>query len=141
MGQGDWKQRIHDDLRRRGWHLMSGLSPTLLDDVAESLGTVVAGLTRDNLLMPRHPHEARAGTFSAAVGLGAQPFHTDGAHWPTPPRYIILRHVAGETCTVTLIIDLASAHLSRLRNAMRASAWYVRSRRAFLASGSAQLRG
>lgn len=49
--------------------------------------TLEPGLER---LTPRLPREAPRRSLSAVHGLGAFPFHTDGAHWPVPPRWVIM---------------------------------------------------
>lgn len=41
-------------------------------------------------ISPRATSEAPKRTLSSRYGFAAFPFHTDGAHWPQPPRYLVL---------------------------------------------------
>ena len=57
------------------------------------LGKPVSGnrhseLVRD--IQPRLASEAPLNTLSSRYGLAQFPFHTDGAHWVRPPRYLVL---------------------------------------------------
>lgn len=49
--------------------------------------------------------EATPNTYSGIFGLGRFPFHTDLAHWPMPPRYLLLRCVRGYADVPTLLLD------------------------------------
>ncbi len=57
-------------------------------------------------LHPTVPDCAAPKSLSARHGLNSLPFHTDGAHFTTPPRYVILRF-DGNTLNVapTLLLD------------------------------------
>lgn len=131
-----WKRALTSELTRRGWcHLTGTGLPTMLT-IGAFLGRVVAGSASSRVLRPRISDDARPGTFSAAFGYGAQPFHTDAAHWAVPPRYVILHALASST-TGTDVIDLEQTSLKSLRRRMARSAWYVRGGRdAFWASGA-----
>jgi L-asparagine oxygenase len=48
---------------------------------------------------------ATPNTYSGTFGLGRFPFHTDLAHWPVPPRYLLLRCVRGYADVPTLMLD------------------------------------
>lgn len=54
-------------------------------------------------LVPRET--ATPNTYSGIYGLGQFPFHTDLAHWRVPPRYLLLRCVAGYADIPTLLLD------------------------------------
>lgn len=54
-------------------------------------------------LVPRA--SAPPNTYSGIYGLGSFPFHTDLAHWRLPPRYLLLRCVAGYADVLTLLVD------------------------------------
>lgn len=54
-------------------------------------------------LVPRA--SATPNTYSGIYGLGRFPFHTDLAHWPLPPRYLLLRCIKGYTDVPTLLFD------------------------------------
>ncbi len=52
------------------------------------------------------PKEAATpNSYSGIYGLGHFPFHTDLAHWPQPPRYLMLRCVNGYAEVPTLLLD------------------------------------
>lgn len=44
-------------------------------------------------------------TYSGIYGFRGFPFHTDLAHWQTPPRYLLLRCINGYQDVPTLVID------------------------------------
>jgi alpha-ketoglutarate-dependent taurine dioxygenase len=44
-------------------------------------------------------------TYSGIFGLGRFPLHSDLAHWPVPPRYLLLRCVKGYADVPTLLLD------------------------------------
>lgn len=54
-------------------------------------------------LIPRA--EATPNTYSGIYGLDRFPFHTDLAHWRTPPRYLLLRCITGYADVPTLLVD------------------------------------
>jgi len=58
-----------------------------------NLGTPVGGFRHPELvrdIRPQAVSEATPNTLSSRYGLGTFPFHTDGAHWTRPPRYLVL---------------------------------------------------
>lgn len=59
----------------------------------------------EQVLTPKSIAEARPGSMSASVGLGRQPFHTDGAHLAVPPS-IVLLYSPTKNSTETLICKL-----------------------------------
>lgn len=74
-------------------------------EVANQIGTAMTpwdgGLIQS--LSPRE--EAAPNTYSGNFGLGRFPFHTDLAHWKTPPRYLLLRCQIGYEDVPTLLAD------------------------------------
>lgn len=56
-------------------------------------------------LAPATTEASTPNTYSGMYGLGAFPFHTDLAHWRTPPRYLALRCVVGFEDVPTLLLD------------------------------------
>lgn len=44
-------------------------------------------------------------TYSGIFGLDRFPFHTDLAHWPRPPRFLLLRCIRGYADVPTLLVD------------------------------------
>ena len=54
---------------------------------------------------------ARRRSLSAEVGRGRFPWHTEGSHWPTPPRYFMLRFTSGDPAP-TLLAPFSSLAFS-----------------------------
>lgn len=48
---------------------------------------------RASILVPKNVNEALPGTMSASYGLSRQPFHSDCASWPKPPRLLSLYRI------------------------------------------------
>jgi hypothetical protein len=73
--------------------------------VAHALGEPITpwqgGLVQD--LVPRAT--ASPNTYSGIFGLDRFPFHSDLAHWRTPPRYLLLRCITGHAAVPTLLLD------------------------------------
>lgn len=49
--------------------------------------------------------DATPNTYSGIYGLKDFPFHSDMAHWRTPPRYLMLRCIKGHESVVTSVAD------------------------------------
>jgi len=74
-------------------------------DVAKKLGRPVPsrrGASLVDSLRPRTREAALPRSLSAIHGVGGFPLHTDGAHWPVPPRYVLLQAKASSECATTL---------------------------------------
>jgi L-asparagine oxygenase len=65
----------------------------------------VEGLRLVQELRPTAQHLTSPNTYSGNFGLGSFPFHTDLAHWATPPRYLMLRCASGDPTVETQMID------------------------------------
>jgi len=97
---------INDELRRQGYVFLRrhqlGLDTVA---VAQAFGPPLTpwegGLVQT--LIPRA--EGTPNTYSGIYGLNEFPFHTDLAHWYTPPRYLLLRCIKGYAEVPTLLID------------------------------------
>jgi len=89
-----------------GWavlpHIAVGVSS---ESVARELGEPLAPL--NGALVQRLTPKAAStpNTYSGIFGLGRFPFHTDLAHWPVPPRYLLLRCVVGYGDVPTMLLD------------------------------------
>lgn len=92
------------------------LSDEDLLEQCSRLGSPVASsrhpaLVRD--IRPQPITSANRNTLSSRYGLGPFPFHTDGAHWWTPPRFLVLYCVSpGEGHRPTHLADFARANLT-----------------------------
>lgn len=79
-------------------------------EIAAILGTPLA-LGRCgpvHRIVPIQSEHATPNTYSGRYGLGIFPYHTDLAHHRMPPRFIMLRCVAGFSTVATLLIDGSS---------------------------------
>lgn len=89
-----------------------------------------------SILEPTSTADAHERSLSAIVGFGPQPLHTDGAHHPVPPDFIILSSTAPSTVPTYLWnfrSNVTSAPISDLYNGL----FTVRSgKAAFLAPAS-----
>lgn len=80
-------------------------SDELSEYVVCSLGR---GLTfgKDKCIHQIVPRTGNApNTYSGIYGLNEFPLHSDMAHWPEPPRYMMLRCVVGNPAVTTSIVD------------------------------------
>ncbi|WP_031239812.1 TauD/TfdA family dioxygenase [Asaia sp. SF2.1] len=75
------------------------------DQFAAGLGETM--LSRSGKLVQELTPKATStpNTYSGLFGLGRFPFHTDLAHWPVPPRYLLLRCIRGYADIPTMILD------------------------------------
>jgi len=93
-----------------------------LDALIDELG---ATAVEHRVLTPRPADEARSHTLSSLYGLGTLPWHTDGAHWPVPPRASLMRASAGSS-TPTYFLDAREVIQSAdLEARLRQGSWCV----------------
>jgi alpha-ketoglutarate-dependent taurine dioxygenase len=78
-------------------------------EIAHSIGVPSPSRRRGPMvdhLLPVNRQVAKARSLSALYGLGEFPWHTDGAHWCTPPRYLVMACLeADEKVADTIICD------------------------------------
>ena len=90
-------------------------------DVANGLGSVIeiatilpwAQIPTVQTLQPRESTEVGRNQYSGHYGREAFPLHSDLAHWPVPPRYLLLRCVVGSSEVATNVL-LWKALVARL---------------------------
>ncbi|MFG1359182.1 Fe(II)-2OG oxygenase family protein [Xanthobacter pseudotagetidis] len=97
---------IRDGLRKVGYIFFSSHRPKdSIVEIAERFGKPLVpwenGLIQT--LVPRT--KAAPNSYSGIYGLDRFPFHSDLAHWRTPPRYLLLRCITGFADVPTLMID------------------------------------
>lgn len=97
---------ITDQIRKSGYVFLSNYRPNAsIVDIAKDFGKPFVpwedGLVQT--LVPRS--EAAPNSYSGIFGLNHFPFHTDLAHWRTPPRYLLLRCVKGYADIPTMLVD------------------------------------
>ncbi|WP_447902987.1 TauD/TfdA family dioxygenase [Pseudomonas serbica] len=76
-------------------------------DIGYSLGKPCATRRRGSLidrLAPTNRHAANPRSLSARYGLNQFPWHTDGAHWSMPPRYLVMGCLEADQQTAETII-------------------------------------
>lgn len=98
--------KIRDEIRKSGYMFFSSHSPNdSIVEIAEDFGKPLEpwkdGLVQT--LLPRS--EAAPNSYSGIFGLDRFPFHSDLAHWRTPPRYLLLRCVTGYADVPTSLVD------------------------------------
>lgn len=97
---------IKDEICKSGYIFFSSHRPNdSIVEIAENLGKPLAPWEDElvQTLVPRS--QAAPNSYSGIFGLNHFPFHSDLAHWPTPPRYLLLRCVTGYADIPTLLID------------------------------------
>jgi hypothetical protein len=112
-------------LASRGWASfdMRDACPAEMDKIALSLGYSLGeprasrrGGPLIDHLVPIGRKDAKTRSLSAVYGLNDFPWHTDGAHWNTPPRYLIIGCLeAGQHDACTLICE--GRHFDKLNSA------------------------
>lgn len=104
---------MEEKLITNGWAvLVAPKSPVvtlqeLVVSIAWQLGSPRASRVGGDLvdhLRPTSANVAKPKSLSALYGIGAFPWHTDGAHWPVPPRYLILACAQASVETAATII-------------------------------------
>jgi len=116
-------------LNSTGWAFIDYPSEANLVWLADQFGKPVPS-RRDgpllNLLTPRTAVTARANTLSSRCGFGPFPFHTDAAHFPTPPRLAFLRQRSRQkTSTPTLVTDVLGRATMQERRLLSDCVWVV----------------
>lgn len=91
---------------RDGFAFLKGWQPeTSSTEVASRAGTPLAFRAGGTVHCIVPKQEAEKNTYSGMYGLNDFPFHTDMAHWPYPPRYLMLRCLKGHESVKTILID------------------------------------
>jgi L-asparagine oxygenase len=97
---------IFESLTRDGYAFLKTWNPALSSsEIAHRVGKALP-LGRTEAVHEVVPKEVTSkNTYSGIFGLNRFPFHTDMAHWPAPPRYIMLRCFRGYDAVVTTLTD------------------------------------
>ena len=101
-------QNINFALERLGYVFLPSFMPN--NSIVDALHWLGSNKPKDvvepsQTLLPRRQQESDESTYSGNFGLGEFPFHTDGAHFRNPPRYVMLRCVKGYKEITTPLID------------------------------------
>lgn len=79
-----------------GYAVLSGIAPgRSTDRVAARLGDIMLPWGGELVQELTSRAISTPNTYSGIFGLERFPFHTDLAHWPIPPRYLLLRCIRG----------------------------------------------
>lgn len=100
------EQSIRDSVLKHGYALARAYHPEMnTAAVADCLGQPLTAFEGRLVqeLVPRAV--ATPNTYSGIYGLDHFPFHTDLAHRPLPPRYLMLRCLIGYADVPTLLVD------------------------------------
>ena len=104
-------ERIKARVRDSGWTKLRTCGGSKLEAevfaLAHFLGTPAVGRRGRILefLVPRSSWMANRNSLSALHGQGPFPLHTDGAHLPAPPRFLVLACDHPGSCPVPTIIQ------------------------------------
>lgn len=116
----------------------------MIYEVAQQLGRICSPPNRPAVhrLTAVGADSARPNTYSSHFGYASFPFHTDMANWTTPPRYIVLRHCAGDTSVPTLLMNSRDVLTNERREDFERQIWSTRAqRRSFVVSVLADRQG
>jgi L-asparagine oxygenase len=93
------------NLNRDGMQVISGMDiSTVITHVRENFREIYK--IAENSITPNKPSGQFTSTLSKSYGLSEFPFHTDGAHFVIPPRWVILEYLGIEKSgTATLVTD------------------------------------
>lgn len=122
---------IRAEVATRGYAFLSAFEPHRSSlEVIEGLGRIDTGTANPlRVLRPQRREHSTPNVYSGNFGLAEYPLHTDLAHWYLPPRYFLLRCIAGAEVP-TFLVDgrpiVAAVGEDLLRRAL------VRPRRAAL---------
>jgi len=96
---------------RNGWGVSDaapiGISMSDFEAAIRVFGEPLIARTRKagaEVLTPTESQCAKKASLSKAYGLGAFPYHTDAAHWPRPPRYLVLYGYSDEQERPTVLV-------------------------------------
>lgn len=119
-----------ETLRARGWALLPLASEHELRSIIPLLRPRLAHQAASfqvERVSPKTSDRARPGTMSALYGMGSFPPHTERAHWPTPPRFLILRSVGDASNRPTILLDSYRLALDpKLTQELLQTPWIVR---------------
>lgn len=99
--------QISESLRELGFAFLPRLrAGASSHDVARDLGHRSAGAIGEvHALRPSELEVSAPNTYSGRYGHGEFPFHTDFAHYPGPPAFLMLRCIRGYSQVTTRLID------------------------------------
>lgn len=110
---------VRDQLEAQGYALLGCLDAS---EVIARMPWVTGRVGEAEILAPTVSSHARAGSLSAIYGMGAFPWHTDGAIAADPPQYVVLSLVvAADDPARTDILNLNDQKAASLKALLRRS--------------------
>lgn len=100
---------LRQQLEEQGFAFVAKHAPDRsAPEIAEEIGQIAClpNVGSFQTLTPKQEHESGPNTYSGNFGLGAFPLHSDLAHWHEPPRYLVLRCVAGAPDVFTSVVNV-----------------------------------
>jgi alpha-ketoglutarate-dependent taurine dioxygenase len=129
---------MHAELREKGFTVLRELTPHLpTTHVAAALGKVIdvgsllpsSGVPTVQSLRPRAREDVGQNQYSGHYGLEDFPLHSDLAHWAIPPRYFLLRCIAGAGDVFTRILPWTAVLPSFGKSALQRAVFAGRKKR------------
>ena len=115
-----------------GWWISevdsSGIDENCFKCAVEEIGDPLNARSRNTgveLLVPAPKQSAPPSSLSAAHGQRVFPLHTDGAHWPHPPRFLVMMCLINEECRPTTLLHWRSAKKLLLNSYSRERATFL----------------
>lgn len=117
-------------LDENGYIELEGNESSFLE-FAYQLGTPIKSRVNGSLideLVPKDQEEAHKNSLSKIYGTGSFPYHTDGAYFQIPPKYVVLRFKNGiDKPTPTRVFDTRNFR-NKDRDFMMNDVWSVKGR-------------
>lgn len=108
---------VAQELRAHGWAVLTGHGAESADAFNALMPEIFHEFPLQHESRVLRPHDRSAAptaSMSSFTGLSAQPPHTDGAHKPRPPRYVMLKCLnPGESDCPTVVATLDWNRLDR----------------------------
>lgn len=96
---------VHGGALWSGYELPAAVAK---DDFEAALHGLRTTIRETKALLPMPETDAPPNTLSKLHGEGAFPPHIDGAHYTTPPRYVVLFYAKNPECRPTPLYDWAT---------------------------------
>ena len=120
---------LKSQLADLGWATTTADSKSELLGLAAELGRPVSSRIGGPIvqeLQPTEPADAQTRSLSALHGTGAFPWHTDGAYFVSPPRFMLLRLATPQVCArPTFLLSIEDLQLSAAERAELQRAVYL----------------
>lgn len=99
---------LNSKIAEYGFVFIKSLMPNLSSaELIPRIGTIWREIAnhRSHIISPKDEYSSTPNTYSGNYGLGAFPLHTDLAQWRMPPKFVVLRCMAGSPDVATNLLD------------------------------------